>query len=127
MVRKFVTAATIGAAALAGSVVSAQPAEAARMDYWYHSGASQSASVLVYYNFNCTGSGWDWVHRGTEAQVDVGSMKLARGKSLWRIDSRGRIVKIFDDKSYTRCVSFVGRPEIKGWYAVRDGNNWGTG
>ena len=122
--KKFVVAVAIGAAALAGS---AQPADAARMIDWHHSGASQRGSATVYSGWSCNGTA-DSVPRGTESEIDPASVQLYAGYSFWRIKTDGTKVKLAGKQTRNRCMSYAGFNRVTdGYFAHRLGHNWGSG
>jgi opacity protein-like surface antigen len=127
VMRKLAAAAVIAAAALAGSVVQAQPADAARMINWNHSGASQRGSATVYSGWSCNGAS-DLVPRGTESEIDPASVKLYKGYSFWRIKTDGTKVKITGKQTRDRCMSYTGfTRRVDAYWAHRLGDNWGAG
>jgi hypothetical protein len=124
--------ALLGVAAVAGfALVTAGPvgdANAARAHYFYHSATySQSGSILVYHSWNCTGTGWDWVPRGSEAEVDVGSVWIPKGYSWW-VRVSGHYIRWYSQSTTkARCGTMTSWPSTSMTMAMRSGNNWGSG
>lgn len=125
--KKTTAAAAALVAGLAGAIVQAQPASAARMIDWHHSGASQRATATVYSGWSCNGAS-DSVPRGTEAELDPASVQLYAGYSLWRVKTNGTVVKIAGKQTRNRCMSYAFFNRVTdGYWAHRYGDNWGSG
>jgi len=126
--RKIILACAILVLAIVGSLANTESASAAKQYQWNHSGASSLGSLRTYSGYFCNGTR-DITPRGTESEVDVGSVRVPKGYSLWKVTPSG--VHRYAGPLYTksRCYSYAINMVSFGntYWAVRPGKYWGKG
>lgn len=115
--------------ALAGlmlSLVSLMPAQAMAQYHFYHLKVSERANMLVYPTWHCTGSGGDFVRPGEWAEVDVRSVWVPRGYSLWSFNTDAEGTRLAKARDKARCFSFAGYPgrHFTGAFAKGNAFSW---